>query len=95
MALGEPIRVRMLCCLTFLVKVKSKVSSLWGCYPIPPSPPLAEFVVLVLLRLGAAFCSCLGDGESLAGLLVVGRMEFPHEPVVGSCSGIVLPLRPC
>lgn len=49
-ALGEPLRVRVLCCLTFVVKVKSKVRSLWGSYPILLSPPLVVFVGLVLLE---------------------------------------------
>lgn len=35
MALGDAIRVRILCCLTFLVKVKSKVSALPSILPHP------------------------------------------------------------
>lgn len=56
-ALGEPIRVRMLCCLTFLVKVKSKVNFLWGCYPILLSPPSVVSVVLVPLEVQASLLS--------------------------------------
>lgn len=39
MSLGDTIRVRILCCLTFLIKVKSKVSIL-RCMSPPPPPPL-------------------------------------------------------
>lgn len=71
-ALGEAIRVRILCCLTFLVKVKSKVSALWGCYPTPLPPPLV--VVLVLLTSWPSLLFLPGDWESLVGLLVVGSV---------------------
>lgn len=86
-ALSEALRVRILCCLTFLVKVKSKVSPLWRCYPIPPSLPLVVFGVLALLRSWPGLLFLPRRRGSSGWAPVVGRMGVSQEPVLGCAQG--------